>query len=161
MNLIPWRQKRRREQSGLRPASPLARLHDEMQALFDRFAELTAGWPAEFPLAGAPLLPMNVAATSSHVTVTLELPGVDPVDVDISVTGDLLTVRGEKKLDREEKKQDYHLVERQFGSFERTVRLPSTVNPDRIDATFKNGVLTISIEKRSDVAARKIKVRHA
>jgi HSP20 family protein len=83
------------------------------------------------------------------------------VVVDIRISGDLLTVRGEKKADKEEKERDYHYVERQYGSFHRTVQLRSTVDPEKVDATFKNGVLTITMAKRADAKARKIKVRNA
>jgi HSP20 family protein len=161
MNLVPWR--RKREEFGGESANPLAQLRRQMDTLFDRFFDDPWGYSgSELPwgrlLAGPRT---DLADSANEVIVTMELPGVDPKEVDIQITGDLLTVRGEKKADKEEKQRDYHYVERQYGSFQRTVQLPSTVDPEKVDAAFKNGVLTITLAKRADAQARKIKVRNA
>ena len=103
----------------------------------------------------------DFADNEDEVTVSMELPGVDPNDVDINICGDRLTVRGEKKPEKEEKKKNYHYVERHYGGFHRTVQLPSGVDPEKIDATFKNGVLSISIAKRLDAKPKQITVRNA
>ena len=110
-------------------------------------------------LLGAPRT--DLAAAENEVTVRMELPGVDPKDVDIRATAGLLTVCGEKKAEKEEKRKNYHYVERQFGSFHRTIQLPSTVDPNRVNAAYKNGVLTITIAKRAEAKPRRIKVRNA
>ncbi len=162
MNLIPWRKKREhREQTD--PEYALARFREDFETLLDRFFRnpwSLTGFGSVWPeLANVPRT--DLADNESEVTVTMELPGVDPKDVEITITGDLLTVRGEKKTEHEEKKKDYHYVERQFGTFQRTIQLPSTVDPGKVDAKFKHGVLTINIAKRSEAKPRKITVRHA
>ncbi len=162
MNLIPWRKKREHEIETT-PENAIVRFRQDMENLFERFFSDPWGFGglSGFSTALASLPRTDLADSEKEVTVTMELPGVDPKDVDISVTGDLLTVRGEKKAETEEKKKDYHYVERQFGTFQRTVRLPSTIDPEKVDATFKNGVLTIRIAKHPDAVPRKITVRNA
>jgi len=158
MSLIPWRRKRANHD----PLDlSLAQIRNEFDALFDRFFRDPWGfWETRSGSTSLSVLPrMDLAETENEVTVTMELPGVRPEDVDIRVTGDRLTVRGQKREQRSEKKRDYHFVERQFGSFQRTVQLPSTVDPDRVDATFKDGVLTITIAKHAEARPRQIKVR--
>ena len=164
MALIPWRRKRERRNNGEGGAEmTLARLRHEMDALFDRF--FRDPWDVfgddDMPAVFAGFPRTDVAESEDDVTVRMELPGVDPKDVEIQVAGGLLTVRGEKKQEKEEKKRNYHFVERRFGSFQRTVQLPSTVDPDRIEATFKNGVLTITIGKHAEVKPRRITVKTA
>jgi HSP20 family protein len=90
---------------------------------------------------------MDVAETEGEVVVKAEVPGIDPKEIDISLSGDVLTVKGEKKSEREEKKENYHLVERSYGSFLRSVTLPAAVNADKIEAHYEKGVLTITCPK--------------
>ncbi len=162
MNLIPWRKKKERRENGSRPETSLARLRTEIDTLFDRFlrdpwsllsAETLPGW------IGGPRT--DLAETDDAVIVTMEVPGVDPKDVDIELSGDLLTVRGEKKAEHEQRGRDYHFVEREFGTFARTIQLPATVDPDKVEATYKNGVLTIRIAKHAEARPKRVKVRHA
>jgi HSP20 family protein len=101
---------------------------------------------------------VDVSETDAAVRVTAELPGVQTKDVDISLTDDLLTIRGEKKSEQSETKRDYHRVERSYGTFTRTVRLPAAVDTDKVEATFKEGVLTITMPKREQTKTRKVKV---
>ena len=102
---------------------------------------------------------MDLAESNDDVTVRIELPGVNPEDVEISVSGNVLSVRGEKQQDREEKRRDYLYAERAFGSFARSVTLPSSVDPDKVDATYKDGVLTVKLAKRADAKPKRIPVR--
>ena len=163
MNLIPWRRKQEPNRHEIEPESSLARLRGEIDTLLGRFF----GDPWGFAGFGSPWTQLaaaprtDLADTDKDVTVTMELPGVDPQDVEIHINGDLLTVRGEKKAEREEKKKDYHYVERQFGSFCRTVQVPSTADPDKVDAAYKDGVLTITIAKHPDAKPKRITVRNA
>jgi HSP20 family protein len=159
-SLIPWR--RKRENGHDRPGDlSLAQLRSEFDTMFDRFFRDPWGfWDRGESLSTLAATPrMDLSETENEVTVTMELPGVRADDVDIRVTGDLLTVHGEKKDQREEKKADYHFVERQYGGFQRTVQLPSTVDPDKVDASFKDGVLTITVAKHPHARPRQIKVR--
>jgi len=160
MNLIPWRRKRAAGANDLMPAT-LGQLRKQIDTLFERFFRDPWSLPdVEWPWSGLLATPRtDLADSADEVTVTMELPGVDPQDVDIQITGDRLTVRGTKKAEKEEQRRDYHYVERQYGSFHRTVQLPSTVDPNKVDASYKNGVLTIRIGKRPDLRPKKIKVR--
>lgn len=163
MNLIPWRRKRESGEEREQSETSLARLRQDVDSLFDRFFRDRWGW-SDFDSAGLGLMSMprtDLAETEDDVTVTMELPGVDLKDVDISIAGDVLTVRGEKKEEKKEKKKNYHYVERQHGSFHRSVQLPSTVDPSKVDATFVNGVLSISIAKNPETKPKRITVRNA
>ena len=122
----------------LMPMRTLDRLFDEF--LPDR------GW----------LPAMDIAEDKGGFLIALELPGVDPKDVDVSITGRILTVAGEKKAAGEE--QEYHRVERTWGSFTRTVTLPDSVDAGSVQAQSKDGVLTIRIGKREEVKPRKIDI---
>lgn len=150
-NLIPWRRKTHDE-----PAAgySLAGLRHELDTLFDRF--MRGAWD----LTDLGTMPrMDLEETDKALRITLEVPGVDPADVEISVTGNLLTVRGESREEKEERGATFHRHERRAGAFERSVSLPSTVNPDKADAQFKNGLLTITLEKHPGAQAKRIKVR--
>lgn len=99
---------------------------------------------------------MNVSETDSEIRVTAELPGVAEKDVDVTLDDDVLTIRGEKKLENKEDKENYHFVERSFGRFQRSLRVPHTVKPDQVQARVENGVLTVILPKSSDQE----KIRH-
>lgn len=163
MNLIPWRNKRTNSNGGSAGETSLARLRSEMDNLFDRFFQ--DPWAMDFagPLqSGWDWGPRtDLAESDTEVTVTAELPGVDPRDVEIDVSGNLLTIHGEKKQEHHEKKRNYRYSERRFGSFHRSIQLPSYVDPDKVDASYKNGTLTVTLAKRPDARPKKITVRQA
>jgi HSP20 family protein len=104
---------------------------------------------------------VDYAETDKDVIVTVELPGVDAKDVDISLTDGALTIRGEKKSERDEKKAHYRLTERSYGAFERTMRIPDGVDADKVRADFENGVLRVTLPKTeaSRAKSRKIEVK--
>jgi HSP20 family protein len=161
MNMVPWRHKReeRMEEGGM--GAPLARFRNEMDNLFERF--FGEGWgpgmleslPAR--LGCGPRI--DLAETENEITVRAELPGVEPNEVNAEVMGNTLMIRGEKKQHKEEKRESYFYVERQYGTFNRRVELPSTVDPHKVNATYKNGVLTITMAKRPDSKAKRITVK--
>jgi HSP20 family protein len=91
--------------------------------------------------------------------VKAEVPGLEPKDIDISLSDGLLTIKGEKKQEREEKEENYHLVERSYGSFARSIRLPNEVQSDKIDASYKNGVLKIVLPKSEEAKKKEIKIK--
>ncbi|MEN8236568.1 MAG: Hsp20/alpha crystallin family protein [Pseudomonadota bacterium] len=101
---------------------------------------------------------IDVSETDTELTVTAELPGMEENDVEISLINNTLTLRGEKKIDREEKKKDFHLVERASGSFARSFQIPFEVTAKQIDATFEKGVLTIAIPKPAGESQKTQKV---
>lgn len=86
---------------------------------------------------------------------------MDAKNIDISLSGDMLIIKGEKKSEREEKKENYHLVERSYGSFSRSLRLPAAVDADKIEATYKKGVLTIACPKKEEAKPKAITIKPA
>lgn len=122
----------------------------EIDSIFDRWMPAPAlGFPAPaMPKNGFPAeTRMDVSETEKEYVIEAELPGVDQKDIKVTIENGILSLRGEKRQEREEKKDDYHLSERSFGSFERAVRLPGTVDDAKVDARFENGVLRIVIAK--------------
>jgi HSP20 family protein len=105
----------------------------------------------------------DVVEGEREYRITAELPGMSEKDLEISLGGDVLTVKGEKKEEREEQGGNRYVAERRFGSFQRSFRLPEDADPDRIEAGFKNGVLTVTLPKRPEAQAqrRKIEVKPA
>ena len=139
-----------------RDASPFAALQQEIDRLFDGFSRTLPAFSSNA------LVPsMDVAETEKEIEVTAELPGLEEKDVQLNVVDNLLTIRGEKKNQREEKDKDYHLVERSYGSFARTIELPKGVNLDNIKATMTKGVLKVTVPKPAPAQAKKIDVKTA
>ncbi len=104
---------------------------------------------------------INLIETGNEYRLTAELPGIDPKDVEITLNKDTLTIKGEKKHELEDKGSNYYRMERSYGTFRRTIALPEEVDPDKVEATFKHGVLTITLPKRPELqsGARKITVK--
>lgn len=105
------------------------------------------------------LTEFDVLETDEHIIVKADLPGMDIANIDINVTDNTLTLTGEKKEEREEKKEQYQVSERRFGSFCRSFRLPGDVKADETDATYENGVLRVSIPKSEGTKSRRIEVK--
>jgi HSP20 family protein len=147
-SLIPWTW----------PAkSPLESWRQELESMFERFGgELVAG-NGEAMKTWAPRV--DVEETDKEMTVKADLPGVDPKDVEISVSGNTLTVRGEKKGAKEEKKKDYHRVERFEGKFYRQITLPTEADADKVSASSSKGVITITIPKKPELQPKKVAVK--
>jgi len=138
-----------------RPFETLSSLRRDMDRLWDRFfgedlglTRWREGWTPT----------LDVSETKNDLIVKTEIAGVDPKDVDISLSGDTLTIKGEKKQEKEEKEEGYHLIERSYGSFSRSVRLPVEVDHDKVKASYKNGVLKITLPKPEQIKAKEIKV---
>jgi HSP20 family protein len=126
-----------------------------MDRLFERFF----GEVASLELPGGTWEPrIDMSETKDTLTITAELPGLDPKNLDVSVSGDVLTIKGEKKQEKEEKDGRRHVVERSYGAFVRMVRLPAPVAQDKIKASFKNGVLTINLPKTEEAKQKAIPV---
>ncbi len=147
----------KREPRAVRPwfrRSPLATLRDEMQD----FVTQVFGEEAEFPF--AQMVPnLNLSETEHAVEVRVDLPGIDPKDVNIQVSGNVLTVTGERKEQKEEKGKTWHRVECRTGSFARSVMLPCPVQEETAAAEYRDGVLTVTLPKTEDAKARKIPVK--
>lgn len=102
---------------------------------------------------------MDVSETDKEVMVKAELPGIDPETVDVSITGDLLTIKGEKKEETTREGENYYRMECRYGAFHRALTLPATVDANKVNATFKNGVLRVTLEKKEEAKARSIRVK--
>jgi HSP20 family protein len=135
---------------------PLARLERDFEYLMDRVfsgeARRYLPWAEIIPAA-------NLTETEGEFEVTVELPGVDRTDVQVELRGGDLWVTGEKKEEKEEKGKTFHRVERGAGQFQRVIPLPGTVEAARIEATYKDGVLRISLPKSKDAQPRQIEVK--
>jgi HSP20 family protein len=137
-------------------SNPFSVLQHEIDRLFDGFSR---GFP-DFP--ARELMPsMDLSETDKDIEITAELPGLEEKDIQLNVADNVLTIRGEKKNEREETKKDYHLVERSYGSFTRAVQLPAGVNADNIKAVMSKGVLKVTVPKPVPVQTKKIDVKTA
>jgi len=137
--------------------SNLFGIQREMNRMFDNFFNssdqgedyaLTAWSPA-----------VDIAEHDDQYVVKMELPGVNKDEVKITLESNILTIRGEKKQEKETKKENYHRVERSYGSFQRSFTLPTTVKNDKIDAAFKDGILSISLPKAEEAKPKQIEVK--
>jgi HSP20 family protein len=133
------------------------RIRREMDRLWDSFLEGRPMRRAEEVREWLPSL--DVSETKNDLVVKAELPGMDPKDINISLSNGLLTITGEKKQEKEEKDENYHLIERSYGSFTRSVRLPREVQSDKITASFKNGVLRVTLPKSEEAKKKEIKIK--
>ena len=145
----------RRSDVAARDNDPFTAFRREMDRLFESFGR-DVGWPTAGVSAMAPSI--DVSETESELKIDADLPGVDEKDVDVAITDNVLTIKGEKKAEKEEKKKDFHLVERSYGSFSRSLTLPFAVDPSKAKATFKNGVLSISLPKPPEIAEKSKKI---
>jgi HSP20 family protein len=107
---------------------------------------------------GTWLPPVNLREEEHAFVIQMEVPGIKKEDIDIHLENNVLTLRGERKFDKEEKAQGYHRIERSFGAFARYFSLPETVDPEKVKAEYKNGVLTVSLAKKELAKPRSIKV---
>lgn len=143
--------------------SPLAfqSLHKEIDRVFDEFRSVFPGFAKDDALDGnGQLIPkLDVKETDKEVTIAAELPGVDEKDVDVSVVGNVLTLKGEKSSKREEDEKDYKLVERSYGSFSRTLPFSFDIDSDAVSAKFDKGVLNITVKKPPELAAKPKKIK--
>jgi HSP20 family protein len=134
------------------PFRDLARLQDEMSRVFEdrgyRSSE-SVGWtPA-----------CDIYEDEEGMSLRFDLAGVEPKDVDIRFENGVLTLRGERKLDHEDKRENYHRVELSYGTFTRSFSLPATVDPEKIRAEARNGLLTVVLPKRAEAKPRPIQVK--
>lgn len=145
--------------SGLTRWEPMRELAT-MRNLMDRvFDESFGGWPAQWPRSEAMSLALDVAEEGDTFTVKASVPGVKPEEIDVTLTDNVLTIKGETKEDQEIEQENYHLRERRYGSFMRSVTLPSPVDADKIEASYESGVLTLRLPKSESVKPKRIAVR--
>ncbi len=144
-NLIRWQ-----------PFDELVSLRDAMDRVFeDSFIRPRWGWISP---TGAASLALDMYETKDEVVVKAALPGIKPEEVEVSITGNALTIKGESKEENEVKEKDYIRKERRYGSFARSVTLPSGLKTDKAEATFEDGVLTLKVPKSEEVKPKTINV---
>ncbi len=143
--LTPWK-----------PARELSTLRREMDRLFEDFL----GEKGTFlPEAGSWVPAVDVSETDDNILVKAELPGMESKDIDVSVQGDILVIKGEKKEEKESKEENFHRIERRRGTFARSIRIPVPVDPDNITAQYDKGVLTVTLPKKEENKAKQIEVK--
>jgi HSP20 family protein len=126
--------------------NPFVLFRQEMNSLFDNFShgfEIEPGWGR----LGSFNPNVDVKESDKEIAIAAELPGMEDKDIDISLTKDALTIKGEKKQEKEDKGKDYYRMERSYGSFTRTIPLPAEIDTDKAKAEFKKGVLNITLPK--------------
>ena len=156
----------RRGEVAPRYIDPFSTLRSEMDRLFDTF--LGGGLPT-FPSLfgsgigrGAMIMPrMDVRETDKEITVEAELPGLEEKDISLTLQNGILTVQGEKKSSYDEEKENYRMMERSYGSFQRSLRVPDMVDEDKVEAHFENGILRVTLPKRPELVGspRKIEIK--
>lgn len=160
-DLIPWGSNKGSEIAKSDEGNPVFSLQRDVNRIFEDFWKRLDQPFGAFGRwdTGGPR--MDVTETESAIEVSVELPGIDQKDVDVSLTNSALTIKGEKKSEQEESKKGYHLLERSYGSFYRSIPLPSGVDEDKVAAQFKNGVLTVTLPKTEEALprVRKIEVK--
>ena len=141
---------------------PFAEMRSEMDRLFDTF--LGRGFfgrpaPSAMAQSAATLAPnVDIRENDKEIIVEAELPGIDEKDIQVAVRDGVLSLKGEKKSERDEKKDTYHLIERSYGSFERSFELPDSADEERIKAEFNKGVLRVVIPKRPEAVKAEKKI---
>jgi HSP20 family protein len=155
MNLTPYLSSRRNGGALARRDNAFETLQREIDRLFDSMSGATqahGGHGQVFPN-------LDLSETDKEINITCELPGIEENDVQLSVTDNLLTIRGEKRTESEDKDKSYHHSECSYGAFSRQVDLPPHVDTSQLKASMKHGVLKITAPKRAEAGARKIEIR--
>ncbi len=153
--LMPWRREHKPSALAKREDFPLFDLHRRMDEMFaDFFADFGIGDESLVPRGLTlsrrefPTMPrVDLAETDDEVTVTADLPGLEEKDLDVTLDGDLLTIRGTRKEEKDDKKHNYHMTERYYGEVQRVIQVPAGVDPEKVKAAFKNGVLKVTLTK--------------
>jgi len=135
------------------PFREVASLQNRMNSLFGNLAE------AEGPLTTASFIPaVDIYEDDKKVVLKIEVPGIEEKDLDVSVENNTLTVKGERKFDKEEKEENFHRIERRYGSFYRSFSLPTTVDTEGVAASYNAGVLKLELKKKPEAQPKQIKV---
>src|SRR5271167_3218479 len=139
------------------PAREYSTLQDRMNRLF-RESHSSEG-PEEALTTNGFAPPVDVYEDEHNITLKVEVPGIDEKDIDVRVENNTLTVHGERKIEKEEKEENFRRVERQYGSFTRSFTLPTTVDAEKVSANYDKGILKISLAKKAEAKPTQIKVK--
>ncbi len=145
MELMPWR-----------PFGRLSSSRQELGSLWDR---ISREMPSIGPFTEEWVPSVDISETKKNFIVKAELPGLDAKDVSVSLSGDLLIIKGEKQREEEEKDEHHHYIERYSGSFQRSFQLPTSVKSDKVDAIFDKGVLKITVPKAEEAEKKEIEIQ--
>lgn len=145
MEIIPWK-----------PFGEVSSLRKEMDNLWNNFLGETA-FPGSFSKDWLPSV--DVSETDDQLVIKAELPGLDAKDVNVSISGDVLTVKGEKKKEEEKEDEHFHSSERYYGSFQRSFRLPANIKTDEVDATYDKGILQLRLRKTAESKKKEIEIK--
>jgi HSP20 family protein len=137
------------------PFRELATLQDRMNRLFQ---ETASTGETSLTNSGAFIPPVDVYEDEHGLRLKLEVPGIDEKDLDVRIENNVLTVKGERKFEKEEKEENFRRVERRYGSFVRSFTLPNTIDSEKVSAEYKNGVLTLQLGKKAEAKPKQIKV---
>jgi HSP20 family protein len=139
-----------------RPFGELTSLRREMDNLWNRFLGQTA-LPRFASDEWQPSV--DISETKDKLLVTAELPGMDAEDINVTISGDILTIKGEKKQEKESKDEHYYCSESYYGNFQRTIKLPVNIKPDKVNATFEKGILQIALAKTEEAKKKEIEIK--
>ncbi|MCZ7592237.1 MAG: Hsp20/alpha crystallin family protein [Kiritimatiellae bacterium] len=160
-NLVPWRRRASDSAMARHEDNPFADFHRQMNRLFDDFFSdfedrpFGLRLPSAFERTDTATPRVDVSETDKEVTVKADLPGIAEKDVQVTLDEDVLIIRGTREDEREEKKRNYHIVERQYGEFQRSVPLPGGIDEEHVKASFEKGVLTVTLPKLPEAQSRK------
>jgi HSP20 family protein len=140
------------------PFKEMAGLQDRMNRLFDDVWGRGRRGEEEF-ISGGWVPPVDVRETKDSLEIAAELPGIDPKSVEVAVEGGVLSLRGTRTFEKAAEGETYHRVERAYGAFERSFTLPGNVDAERIQATYRNGVLHLSVPKREEAKPKSISIK--
>jgi HSP20 family protein len=154
-DLIPWAQKDQGAEPKSAENSPIASLQRDMNQVFENFRNRVGqGFSSiEWPW-GENEAKSDVVETDKAIEVSIELPGMEMKDIEVTVSDDMLTVKGEKKVERQEEKRGYYLSERSYGMISRSIPLPPGVDGGKAEASFKDGVLTVKLPQTPEAQAK-------
>ena len=148
-DILPWKNKKQHKADTLRK---------EIEDMYDRFFEPSL-LPSSYIFGKGKWDPtVDISQGRKDITVKAEIPGIEAKDLDISIDGRLLTIKGEKRQEQKEKEETYYRVERSYGYFNRTIELPAEVDPNKVKASYKRGILRIKLRKANGYETRRIKV---
>lgn len=140
------------------PFREVLSLRDAMDRLFEEsFVRPFRTWP--WSIDGGVSVPMDMYETDENLIITAVVPGLKPEDVDISISGNTLTIKGEFRAEEEGKRGNVHFQERRYGKFQRSVTLPSTVDTEKVEAAFENGILKVTLPKTEEAKPKHIPVK--
>jgi HSP20 family protein len=137
------------------PFRELATLQDRMNRLFQ---ETAGSGETSLTNSGAFIPPVDVYEDEHGLRLKLEVPGIEEKDLDVRIENNVLTIRGERKFEKEEKEENFHRIERRYGSFARSFTLPNTIDVEKVGAEYKNGVLSLQLAKKAEAKPKQIKV---